>query len=639
MKSIKSLMFLLFLICPFMSNAQEYSVGTSSAGIEPDQSLISLHLGGYGGPREGRFTIQWQDKGSLPAFYAICGISDNFYILSNNKLLRRSVSDYNGEWIKAGKADNIISIAGIDEKLYAVNNNGELFESGTGKIKWEKTSSVDKSVSSLAVFGDRLFASNKNGDIWAALLSKGEYTWTKIIPLAGIVSLTANSDFLYALTEEGIIFKCKPGIDTKWLKAAYKNKLTVTEDIKHIAIAGNLMYGVDNNNVLYEGEHRSEGNLAAKAMAIKKGENTILIIAIDLCGINDTYSGLIKSEIYAKHNIPFSAVFINSSHTHFAPVSQNWLTWQEPNQIPDSTYLYTIVRNGIMKAVDNAIAKLAPAQLYFGRGKADIGYNRSLKDHPELYDNAVDVLKIKYSDKAESYLFLAACHAVFSSAGTLHYTISANFPGVACKLVEERTGTQNAMFLQGTAGDINPRDNGAYITGEKLANEVLSVLNKPMTEIKGDISFYLDTINIPVKPWNKEQILALRARNADNIGDISAERDVKWSDLMLKYYNEGTMPVEMPVYYNTLNIGDWKLVGFSRETTTEYGLGVKGLWPEKMVSVAGYTNDVSSYLPTTLHIRAKNYEGYGSFFWYGMPNTFPEDVEKTILGTIKELSR
>ena len=39
---------------------------------------------------------------------------------------------------------------------------------------------------------------------------------------------------------------------------------------------------------------------------------------------------------------------------------------------------------------------MAPAELYFGRGTTDIGYNRSLKDHPELYDSDVDVLKIVY---------------------------------------------------------------------------------------------------------------------------------------------------------------------------------------------------------------------------------------------------
>ena len=133
-----------------------------------------------------------------------------------------------------------------------------------------------------------------------------------------------------------------------------------------------------------------------------------------------------------------------------------------------------------MSSVDKAISSQKSARLYFGRGKTDIGYNRSLKDHPELYDDDVDVLKVHYADNTESYLFIAACHPVFSTAGTLHYSISANFPGVARKLVEERTETENAFFLQGTAGDINPRDNGEYITGEKLANEVISVLSKTM---------------------------------------------------------------------------------------------------------------------------------------------------------------
>ncbi|MEN6462932.1 MAG: hypothetical protein ABFC94_16390, partial [Syntrophomonas sp.] len=246
---------------------------------------------------------------------------------------------------------------------------------------------------------------------------------------------------------------------------------------------------------------------------------------------------------------------------------------------------------------------------------------------------------VKYRDNSESYLFLTACHPVFSTAGKLHYTISANYPGVARKLVEERTGTLNSLFLQGTAGDVNPKDNGEYITGEKLANEVIAVLGRPMYKIEGPISFYLDTINIPVTPWTKEEIATYKAQNLAKPGDIYAEKNVKWCDLMSKYYSDGTMPSSMPVYVNTLNIGNWKLVGFSRETTTGYGLGVKNLWPDKLVSVAGYTNDVSSYLPTHMHIDAQTYEGLDSFFWYGMPNVFPRNVDDIILNRIKSLNR
>ena len=99
------------------------------------------------------------------------------------------------------------------------------------------------------------------------------------------------------------------------------------------------------------------------------------------------------------------------------------------------------------------------------------------------------------------------------------------------------------------------------------------------------------------------------------------------------------MPTSMPVYINTINIGNWKLVGFSRETTSPYSIGVKNLWPDKLISVAGYTNDVSSYLPSHVHIEEGVYEGKDSFFWYGQPNIFPLNVDEIILGKVKSLAR
>ncbi len=639
MTSVYKSIILLLCVIPASVCAQKYMIGTSTISIEPDQANISLHLGGYGAPRDGRFTLQWKNLESLSGVSSLSGSDDKLFIISNGQILWRKQSE-TGKWRKAGNSSGINAIAASNGMLYAVGTNGELLQTEERNIKWKKITSVDRSVNSITVYRNNIYVANNLGEIWRLPITSLKKGWSKIPPLNNIVSLAANDRHLYALAGDGEIHRCQPEKkDSYWLKAAYKNNLTIKEDIKLISIAGGLLYGTDQNNNLYEGEHRTEGNLTARTMAITNGNNTVLIISLDVCGINDTFAGMVKNEIYQKHNIPAAAVFINSTHTHFAPVSQNWLTWQPPNQLPDSLFLYSVVREGILRSVDEAISTEKPAKLYFGRGKTDIGYNRSLRDHQELYDSDVDVLKIQYTDNTQSYLFMAACHPVFSTAGTLHYTISANYPGVARKLVEDRTDTDDAIFLQGTAGDINPRDNGEYISGEKLANEVISVLGKPMKEITGAISFFLDTINIPVKAWNREDILKLKAENISKTGDITAERDVKWCNLMLKYIDEGTMPEVMPVYFHTLNIGNWKLTGFSRETTTLYSFGVKKMWPEKLISVAGYTNDVSSYLPSTLHIQAKNYEGLGSFFWYGMPNTFPEGVENIILRTIEELAR
>ena len=624
-----------------VSGQSEFLAGTAQSGIEPDESLISLHLGGYGAPRDGRFTLQWINHGETPDARSMAGLKDKLYIISGNDLLYYSPALKGPVWKSAGRAENIIAISGYEDKVYALKNNGELFESrSSANVKWKKIGAADNTARLLSVSSGMLWVTAGNGTLLSADLLRKPLKWEKREMVNNIISLSSDNGKLYALTKEGVLYKSEISDGAgKWLKIAYRNNETIKDDIKLISFLTGRIYGISKDNFLYLGEHRSEGNLTARALAIKEGKQTVVIVNVDICGLTADFTGLLKKEILQKHNLPHAAVFINSSHTHFAPVAQNWLTWQEANQRPDSIYLYSIVRNGILSAVDKSLSSLQPAQLFFGRGTTDIGYNRSLKDHQELYDSDVDVLKIAYTDrKSESYLFMAACHPVFSTAGKLHYTISANYPGVARKLLEERTGTTNSLFLQGTAGDINPKDNGEYITGEKLANEVIEILNKPMTKIEGQISFFLDTIKIPITPWSKEEIRAFREQNIDKTGDVYAEKNVKWCDLMMDYYNKGIMPESLPEYIHTINIGKWKLVGFSRETTTGYSFGVKQLWPDKLISVAGYTNDVSSYLPTHMHLEAKNYEGLESFFWYGMANVFPMNADEIILGRIKSLA-
>ncbi len=445
---------------------------------------------------------------------------------------------------------------------------------------------------------------------------------------------------MLALTREGVLYQQGGTYQQgKWIKIGYKNGVTVHEDIKALALAGHQFYGIDSSNRLFQGEHRSRQELSARALSIATADKTVIVVALDLTGINDSFTNMVKNELYKKRALPHSAVFINSSHTHFAPVTQNWPTWQESNRIADSTYLYTVVREAIVKAVEESIDNAKPAELFIGRGSAQLGYNRSLRDHPEIYDNAVDVLRFRYlHDQSEGCLFIAACHPVFSSPED-RFTLSANFPGVARKVIEEKSGITRTLFLQGTAGDINPTDNSEYTTGEKLGNEVMAVLNRPMEKIGGPLTFFLDSVVFDVPVKSRDEILAYTGDEKINANAMLAERNQTWGEIMLDYLKRGTKQFPMPVYVHTLNVGNWKLVGFSRETTTPYSLHVKKMWPGQMVSVTGYTNDVSSYLPTHLHIEKRNYEGMDSFYWYGMPDTYPWNVEEKILTEIKNNNR
>ena len=620
-----------------------YQVGFSSVSLEPDDQFVSLALAGYAGPWEGRFTLQWKVQGAIPSFKSFSAAETHLYYVDGNSLFRGSPDDAI-RWGKIGDASGIRHIAATGNTIYGLTSDGEMKRGDLSKkwLRWKDLGTIDKPVSAITISGGKLYLAEGEGSFLMADLRRRKLKWDKasFLPLEGVISLAGDSDKLVALTQEGVLYQQGGSYQQgKWIKIGYKNGVTVSEEIKTVALAGGQFYGIDDNNMLYQREHRSRGELSARALSIKSDGQTVVIVGLDLTGINDSFTTMVKKELYKKRSLPPSALFINSSHTHYAPVTQRWPTWQQSNRIADSTYLYTFVREAIVKAVEESLDNAKPAVLYMGRGVAQLGYNRSLPDHPEIYDDAVDVLRFHYPhDQSEGYLFMAACHPVFCAAGN-HFTLSANFPGVARKVLEEKKGSTRTLFLQGTAGDINPLDNPESITGEKLAHAVLEVLDGPMQKLSGPLTFYLDTVAIEVPLRSREEILALTGNEAINVNTMLAERNHTWGEIMLDNLEKGVKQLPMPVYVHTLNIGNWKLVGFSRETTTPYGLRVKALWPDRMVSVVGYTNDVSSYLPTCLHIEKKNYEGMDSFYWYGMADTYPMDVEEKIISEIKENNR
>ncbi len=210
---------------------------------------------------------------------------------------------------------------------------------------------------------------------------------------------------------------------------------------------------------------------------------------------------------------------------------------------------------------------------------------------------------------------------------------------MAKKLIEEKINATNAIFIQGCGGDINPKNDNYVKTGQDLTAEVLTVLESKMSKVNGGISYSIDKILIPIKPWSIDSIIEFKKSNETKIGDLEAEKNVRWANLMLEKYKSHKVPTSLPIYVQAINIGDWKFVGLSREVVTEYGPAIREIWPEKKVSVAGYCNDVSSYLPTNWHIQEQFYEGKSSFFWYGQPGIPPLNILDIITKRIRSYNK
>lgn len=568
------LMFFAGLVSPIKAQ-QVYLAGTATASIEPKAYPFSLALAGYGYPRGGRFSLEW--------------------VKADLNVKRLLSSSKKQQWKKL--APNAIAFTKLKRTMYAAD---------------------------------------QNGNINSAVLSGKSPVWKRHSKLEGIISLTNYQGRLLALTANDELFHYEVGNNNAtWIKIAKFNGLTYDVRLKAISVVGGKLYGVDANNVVFEGQQRMDGTLAVSAVAISAAKETVVIVGADVCGFNQDFIAKVKQEIYKKHQILPSAILINASHTHFAPSTQDWTTWGN-HQLPDSVYLNNVLKPALISVINSAIKNRKPSVLSFCRGKTAIGKNRSLEGVAATYDDDVDVLHIeRKSDHQKTALFLTGCHPVFKNEGTEGFTLSANYPAVTRKLLKQEAVVHDAMFLQGCGGDINPISSDYKKTGTDLATDVKGVLKAPMQQLNGKITFHLDSINFAVNKWSDERILAFRKTRDNGKGDVEAEKDVRWADLMLERSKNNTIPVSMPVYIQTINIGNWKLIGLSREAVTDYSIGIKQLWPGKLVSVAGYSNDVSSYLPTSKHIQAGTYEGFGSFFWYGQPSVFPVDVYEKIITTIK----
>lgn len=639
---MKTFALILSLLLVMLSCQESYKVGSSVVGIEPADETVSLTLAGFAAPYEGRFTLGWKEMGETEHLSGFTATDEQFFGINERGEIVVFDHQPSGK-VKTMESDlSLRLIAGHDNSLYGITGKGDLYVSKSldDKIEWKKISSVE-GAKAFTASGEKLYIATVKGELLEGAVGEGTISWETIANTNIVQSLASDGRRLYALGEDSVLYQCELRFPQEsWVRIGYKNEESYLIDINYIAWSTGKLYAYSSDNKLYESKHNSEGNLSARAISFKKGNRTAVIVGVDVCGFDYSFIQGVKDEIYRKTGIPPEAILINASHSHFTPVTQNWITWEKQNQHPDTLYLDKVVRPGIVRSVEESIANAVKSDLFFGRDTTGIGRNRSLRGKDAIYDNLVDVVQITAkNDNRRSVLFLTGCHPVMADPEVNRFIASANFPGHARNILESSAGIHNSVFIQGCAGDINPNTT-FRATGKQLAGNVMAVLNKTMEPVQGNISFHLDTISIPVTPWSREQIQEYTEEAKENTSAGIAHRDVRWAKLMLEHYDKnGTPPTDMPIYVQTLNIGDWKLIGLSREVTTEFAIAIRNLWPEKKVSVAGYTNDIPSYLPTDPHIIARDYEGYGSFFWYGQPNNYPLGTFDKIISRIRENNR
>ncbi len=186
-------------------------------------------------------------------------------------------------------------------------------------------------------------------------------------------------------------------------------------------------------------------DLKCRAVCLRSGETTLLLISCDVIGFTVEDADAIRAGIAAAHGLPRAAVLLAATHTHCGPATQPMPGLGEI----DEAYTKRL-RALVLEAAGEAVASPRPAELSYALEAIEpLGYNRRKKDFSGV-DPVLKAVLLRRADHA-IYLLSYACHAVVFGRKS---HVSADWPGAVVREIE-RTGDR-AVFFQGYCGDIDP---------------------------------------------------------------------------------------------------------------------------------------------------------------------------------------
>jgi hypothetical protein len=205
--------------------------------------------------------------------------------------------------------------------------------------------------------------------------------------------------------------------------------------------------------------------LWATALALRSGDETVVIADIDVLYLYPELAEKVRAGIHRLTGLPLSNIRISYTHTHSGPATNTGRGgWTNEGMEMVGPYGESLVHL-IAGACWEAINALEPARIASGVGHSEIAVNRRYHrpednvivvghNYEGKVDHDVTVLRIDALDGAPIAAVVGyACHPI--TVGPDNDLITPDYPGIVKRVVEAATGA-TTLFLQGAAGNIGP---------------------------------------------------------------------------------------------------------------------------------------------------------------------------------------
>lgn len=384
-------------------------------------------------------------------------------------------------------------------------------------------------------------------------------------------------------------------------------------------------------------------DLWAKALALDDGQGgRIVIVTADLLFLPREITDVVANRCEKQFGLKRSQLLFNASHTHSGPA-----IWPKIRVLFDMNardaercHQYALkLMDQLVHIVGDSLNDLAPAELSYGKGEVGFAINRRIarlrelspgKDFPAPVDHSVPVLRVIAPDgKLRAVLFGYACHNTTLTGE--FYEVSGDYAGFAQTIFERKHPGAQAMFLELCGGDQNPNPRSRIDLPEKYGNElseaVEHVLTGTMINLQPPLRTAYGKTNLPFAPVS-------RATFEEEVKNSDPFR-VRRAKLMLEAYDHERPIRSVPYPAEVVRIGeDFAILALGGEVVLDYSIRAKKEYPNVNLVVAGYSNDVMSYIPSLRVLREGGYEASESMIYYELPGPYTDKVEEEIFRLI-----
>ncbi len=335
----------------------------------------------------------------------------------------------------------------------------------------------------------------------------------------------------------------------------------------------------------------------ARAVYISDGTNYVLLIACDVIGLFYEFITSVKEEL-KRDFADNSHIIICSTHNHEGPDTMGYWGKSVLN-IPvisgtDYEYLRTL-RESIRQAAINARDNVEETVIFVGYSNVPAYITENIRKYG-YKDDRISFLKfVKKDGTTKGFLVNFGCHP--EGLWAQNTLISADYPGILSKYIEERTGS-NCIFFSGSLGGmVTPNIEEEAVFADRL--KYTTLMGEQLGEIVINETTYLREINF------------------SSLYHLSHRFKIKIDNpkfLLLKklgIFKREIVDNYIQTEINFIKIGDVILFGAPGELLPSMGFKIKGRFSDfKDVFILSLCNDELGYILSPDEFREKELYKY-----------------------------